>query len=288
MDDSGQIRKRVLAIKEINILPRIAVEIEDAASDGFKSVLNMEELIQSDMALSAMVLKMANSAYYGYPRRISSIDSAVAALGLGEVTLLALGVGAMDPAETDLSGKSFDLREFWIHCFSVSWIARKMAQTAGLGDPNEIAAAALLHDLGKLVIVSHLKPEGGMLMRHLAQGRDFYQAEALLGLDHSLIGYWLAKKWGLPESVTMSIRDHHTAPGREGMEPRTALVVLANGLAKSLGFGLVHKEREADINSALNAAGLDLDGLKAMARQARAQLPPIITGWRRVLPLGGS
>ncbi len=286
MNDSGEIRKRVLAIKEINVLPRIAVEIEDAALDEFKSILNMEELIQSDIALSAMILKMANSAYYGYPRRIASVESAVAALGLGEVTLLALGVGAMDPAEVDFADSSFDLREFWIHCFSASWIARKLALTAGIGEPDEISAAALLHDLGKLAVLSHLKPEAILLRRQLAQGREFYQAESLLGLDHSLIGYWLAKKWGLPETITLPIRDHHATPGREGMEPRTALVVLANGLAKSQGFGLVHKEREADINAALGAAGLDLARLKTVARQARAQLPPLISGWRRVLPLG--
>ena len=280
------IRKRVLAIKEVGVLPQVAVEIEDAAQDEFKSILNVEELVRSDLALSAMILKMANSAYYGHPRRIASVEAAVAALGLDEITLLALGVGALDPTELDSSAKGCSLDELWIHSFSASWIAAKLTLASGLGDPDEVASAALLHDLGKLVILSHLRPEGELLRRYLAEGREYYQAESLLGIDHATVGYWLARKWGLPQSLTVPIRDLHRVPEEEGIRPVTAFVILADGLAKSLGFGMVHKERENNIKAALEAVKLDPSGIKDVAQKAREQLPPIIGSWRRELSEG--
>jgi len=283
MGETGEIRKRVLAVKEVNVLPRIALEIEDAAQDALGSILKIEELIRSDVALSVMILKMANSAYYGNPKRISSIEDAVTALGLEEVTLLALGVGAFDATEVHPPDQGFDLVEFWIHCFSVSWLAEKLSLATGKGNPGEVATAALLHDLGKLVITTHLQPEGGSLKQLLRQGREFYEAEALMELDHSRIGFWLARKWGLPESVTNPIRDHHGFPAEGDLDPATAIVILANGLAKTLGFGLSHKEKESLINPSLEATGLVGTDIKEIARKAREQLPPIIDRWRGLL-----
>ena len=286
MDDSGEIRKRVLAVKEVGVLPQIAVEIEEAAQDELGSILNIEELVRSDISLSAMVLKMANSAYYGRPGSVASVGAAVAALGLEEVTLLALGVGTLDPLEAGPGDRGFDLVEFWVHSFSVSWLAAKLALTSGQGDPAEAASAALLHDLGKLVILTRLKPEGELLRRYLLEGRDYYQAEFLAGLDHATIGYWLARKWGLPEGITRPIRDHHRVDPENGISPATALVILANGLAKSLGFGLVHQEREAPIRAALAAVNLTASELKPLARKAEEELPPIVGRWRRLLSQG--
>ena len=287
MTDPGEIRKRVLSIREVSVLPQLAVEIEEAAQDELRSLLNIEELIRSDLSLSAMLLKMANSAYYGHPQGIASVESAVAALGLEEVSLLALGVGAMDPTEFHAVDRSFHMVELWIHSFAVSWIAARLSRAAGIENPEEAASAGLLHDLGKLVLLSHLKPEADLLRRYLSEGRDYYEAESLLGLDHARIGYWLARKWGLPDSISGPIRDHHLSPEEAFPGPLTAFVILANGLAKSYGFGLAHKEKGAPIQAALEAVELDAARIRPVAREAQEKLPRIIERWRRVLYQGG-
>ncbi|MDP1902119.1 MAG: HDOD domain-containing protein [Rubrivivax sp.] len=183
-----------------------AMRREDMRSDRFA------ELIEHDQALCGRTLRLANSAFYGLPGRVGSIDDALRLLGLRTVANV-VTAASLAAYATHTSCTGFDFAVFWRHSIGVSIAARAIGQARGFDD-GQACVAGLLHDAGQLALATYF-PQAMSAALALSRTSDceLLDAErALLGLDHAEVGGMVARHWCLPEEMVDAIRRHHRPP----------------------------------------------------------------------------
>ncbi len=284
--EAADLRQRILRIERLAAMPQVVWRLLEAIGDEKVSASTLEGIIESDQALAAKVLGLANSAYYGFPQQITTVKRAVVAVGMEELQLLALGTGLAKVFDLRLAPPGFDGEGLWLHCLAVSCTSQYLAKASGQAQPGEAMIAGLLHDLGKLVLATQLRDEMLGIMALVEQGHTHYQAEVALGVRHTQVGYWLAKRWGLPEMHCAVIRDHHTPRENAPFGNYTCLVHLADSLVKAMGLGLVQTGLPADLPLAARVLGLARDKIVNVANQAKERVPAMLESWRAVLQEG--
>ncbi|MBW1739782.1 MAG: HDOD domain-containing protein [Deltaproteobacteria bacterium] len=232
--DQENIRKRVEAMKGVPTLPGIFEKITRLIDSSETAAADIANIISSDQALSAKVLRLVNSAFYGFPGRISNVTHALIILGFDVVKGIVLSTSVFDVM---LAEGLFGLWEHSLGCaVTAGVIARKIEHP----DPEEVSVAGLLHDLGKVIIKIELPDESSRIEETVEKKQiSIYEAEGdILGFSHATVGEWLSKKWNLPHTLSDPIAYHHT-PGRARLAPKqTAVVHLANVLIRARGFGV--------------------------------------------------
>ena len=197
------------------------------------SIKTLGQLISRDVALSANLLRVVNSSFYGFARRVSAPEQAVSLLGFRVVRSLALSVHLFTALTSDQQA-GFSLQGLWDHCLRVSGLAQAIARAEGL--PVEVCeqatVAGLLHDVGKLVASVLLPTEYGEVLR-LARDEGVRLVEAekrLLGFTHAEVGCFLMGLWGVAVPVTQALAHHHAPAGRESALGVVTVVHIANVL----------------------------------------------------------
>jgi len=194
------------------------------------------DTLSRDQGLTAKVLALANSAFYGLQQKVTTVPRALAVLGLAEVRTLVLSVGVKALAEGKGFPRDFDLTAYWEHQLGVAVIARALAPTMGCPDADALFTAGVLHDLGKLLTALH-SPDDWRAIRDLTQvGNTPYATaeEDYWGIEHGVIGAMVLGSWNLPESLTEPVNWHH-APMHAPSDRRPALALcVADALAHVL------------------------------------------------------
>ncbi len=245
-------------------LPTTATAILQKSSHPDTSALEIAELLKSDQALSARVLKVANSAFYGLPRQIASIDNAVVLLGQKTIRNLVLaatigGIGAQGVAGYGIPrGGLFD------HAIVVAQSAQALSSQTNKAVPAEAYTAGLLHDIGKVVLGEHVENRVGAIIEIAeTEGCSFADAERrILGLNHAEVGAVLAEKWGLPDFLIGAIRSHHAGLDQNESDETgtlTATCIIANEVARGIGSGVGANETP---DPELSGAVLEILGIK--------------------------
>jgi len=231
--DKKNIRKRVEALKSVPTMPGTFEKISRLIDSSKTAAADIADVISSDQALSAKVLRLVNSAFYGFPGRISNVTHALIILGFDVVKGLVLSTSVFDMM---LARGLFGL---WGHSLGCAITAGVIARKIEHPDPEEASVAALLHDLGKVIIKIEV-PEESSLIEEAVEKKEIsvYEAEEdILGFNHATVGKWLSKKWNLPPALADPIAHHH-APGLARLAPKqTAIVHLADTLIRARGFG---------------------------------------------------
>jgi HD-like signal output (HDOD) protein len=232
IQDRIQVKKEVRKIKNLPTVPGIVAKISRMVENPETSAAEVGRLISQDQVLSAKVLRMANSAFFGMSRKISSISQALVILGFEVVKGLVLTSSVFDMIQKSMAG-------LWEHSIGCAAASGAVATILGREDAEEILVAGLLHDLGKVVLALNLPDEMRLVMNKVASGDIlFYEAEnQILDFDHSELGQWLAEHWNLPESLAEPMRLHHR-PEKAVLKPEcTAIVHIADIIIRAKGFG---------------------------------------------------
>lgn len=226
-------------LRDVRQLPSLSVVVRELL-DSFEGdnvrIPQLVNKINRDQGLAARVLRVANSAFYGFPGNIGSINEAVVVLGFHAVRSLALAsgiIGQFSPSE----GRQFDRLAFWQHAIGTGVAARVLANTLGR-NAEEAFAAGLLHDVGKLVLDAHFHEDFCAVLAHL-KSNDSTMLEAeksVLGMDHATIGYEVARQWKFPTAIQQAIRDHQH-PDAQTASMLTDMVHVANVLVHALEIG---------------------------------------------------
>ena len=222
-----RIGKFVEETEELPTLPDILTTISSVVNDPKSSAAGLAKVIASDASLSAKILKVANSAAYGFLRDISDIKQAVTLLGFAETQSLALSVAVFDYL-TDLTELEF--KEYWNHSFKCATMSRLISFNLKSPGIEGAFVAGLLHDIGKVALAMGMRGMQDIVNSLWAiNGADRIEAEEkLLGLTHAEAGYLLGEHWLLPVNLSSAVRYHHS-PKMEGGANRLASVVfLAN------------------------------------------------------------
>lgn len=242
-------------IRELPTLPSVLGKILNTAADPDASALDLGQHITADQSLSATLLKLVNSAYYGFYREVASVTQAIVILGFLEVRNLALTATAFRSLSSGSS--DFDRLQLWRHSLASAMAAEHFTKLL----KHEIEGAfeaALLHDIGK-VVLDTLYPELYLKAAHNAHETGRTIAESLIdvvGMDHAEVGGLLGEHWNLPPRVVGAIRFHlHPAEAPTQTE-LIHLTAVANAVTYSAALG------ESSNGRPLDAPAESLEALK--------------------------
>jgi putative nucleotidyltransferase with HDIG domain len=230
--DTRILRNRVENIKDLPTIPSVLKQLSLIIENPRVSLNEITHFVSNDPALTSKILKMVNSAIYGFPGRISSVSHAIMLLGLNVVKGLLLGVSVFEVMHNAMGG----LREHSLACAAT---ARIIAKRKGIKEPEEVSVAGLLHDIGKVILALEFPSEYTEAMRvSLEKGMAISEAERIpFSETHAAIGYWLAEKWRFPRRLTEIIECHHNPQLSINAPLETAIVHFADILVRGKGIG---------------------------------------------------
>jgi putative nucleotidyltransferase with HDIG domain len=217
-------------------LPEAAARLAVLLRDERATAADFEKVIRPDLALTANLLRAANSVFYKGVREITSVRDAVARMGVRRVYEVATSASFRRVLPRRIQGYDVDVAAFWPHCVSVGLYCERLARASRVAAPDIAYTAGLLHDVGKLVIGTCIA-QGDAPAPRSALDSVFAEREAL-GIDHADVGEEIALRWRLPLSVKDAARYHHEPSLAPEGSDRTmaALVHLSDLLARRSGF----------------------------------------------------
>jgi HD-like signal output (HDOD) protein len=268
-----QLRQVLAKVTEIGSLPEVTARIVQVIEDASATTKAVQEAVQHDPALATKVLKLVNSAFYGLPAQVASLERAIVMLGLSAVRNLALAASLSRLLKNDQISAQFTTADLWRHSVAVGVCAKLLARAGHSLPGDEAFVAGLVHDMGLIVAQQLFRAEvQGVAERCFAQPQSYCAAEeAVVGADHQALGGALATKWKFPPGVCHAIAYHHDpAALQPEFQKAAALVYLADTLCCQgrHGFWLTAQTQE------LSEGMLTLTGVTAAAiEQTVAELP---------------
>ncbi len=218
--------------------PQVYLEMQDALTKGQDSPSELSKIISKDTSLTAKLLKLANSAFYGFSKEIESITHAVSLIGTRQLTMLVSGmcfVSGFKYIPSDI----VDMETFWKHSLSTGIHAHLIARSAGFRDSERFFVGGLLHDIGRLALF-HGKPDTAKAALAKAKEKQstlVYMEQEELGYDHSTLGSILLREWNIPNQLRALVLYHHIPEiAKEVRE--FAVIHVADTITRALGMGL--------------------------------------------------
>lgn len=241
-DNNERYRRFIEQIDNLPALPAIVTKLIQVVNSPDTSAEDAARLIQKDPALTTKMLRLANSAFYGIPRSISSVSSAVVILGFNTIRSLVLSASVMKMF-SGVNKPAIDKDRFWKHSIICAMAAKTIVRqfiNVRMMDPESAFCAGILHDIGKLIF-SEYAHDDYLEVTSLAQrnGIPLLEAEKkVLGIDHAEIGRILADKWALPLDLEYALVFHHAPDRADSLIDLVTTVHLANMVTHNLGIGI--------------------------------------------------
>jgi HD-like signal output (HDOD) protein len=219
-------------LNDLPPMPQIIFKAYDNMDDPNSSTKQVADLIETDQAIAAKVLKMVNSAYYGLSGKVSSIQHASVVLGCKALRELITLAGTSSLLRNRLHGYDIDSAELWRHSMSVAFGSKIIARCKKPELENDAFSAGPIHDVGKLILDRPILNRKSLFNEYMESGdKTFISAEKqILGLDHAEIGYEICCRWNIPESLSKAIRCHHR-PNQSSSTDLDDIVYMANTIA---------------------------------------------------------
>jgi len=261
-------------IKEVQVLmpmPSIISDIMSVMSDPTSSAANISEIIMKDQALTAKVLKIVNSAYYGFHRKIVSIQHAIVILGFQEIRNIAIAA-CMVNAYPVKNQSEINSSGFWMHSLGTAYIAQYLSRSLSEISEEEAFVTGLLHDIGKVVLLQHF---GDFYNKAIKKAKEEEKpldiiSRSLIGIDHSEVGRMVAEIWNLPQSLEYAIGFHHCPDKAPEDTIHTHIAHVANGLCHLYGYGNSGNESPDPMkNASLKRVGISEEELETLGEPIR-------------------
>lgn len=236
--DVNRIKRITESIIGLPTLPTVVSKMIQLVDNPKTSAISLSRLISTDQALTARILKLANSAYYGFSGEISTVNMAIVVLGFNTVKDMGLSLSVFDVFKKMGQSKNFDISKFWEHSIACGVASRMFTDEYCRKYSAEAFVAGLLHDIGKVVLNQYFNNEFNEVMDLTAQGILLDDAEMkVLGTTHARIGAWLAEKWNLPKIISESLLYHHQPWQAKKDQLMVGLISLADYICHISGMG---------------------------------------------------
>jgi putative nucleotidyltransferase with HDIG domain len=235
------------SLRELPALPAVVTDILNTMGREDAGIDDLAHKLSSDQALTAKMLRLANSSFYGVPRKVMSVQDAISILGLRAVRSVVVAAAVTGSFKPEWCS-GFDFHAFWRHSIGTAMCAQGLAREIG-SDPDAAFTAGLLHDIGQLGLAVFSGRDYDAARRYqIENGCLAHEAEqAVLGVDHGHIGDRIAEQWKLSPVLIDAVRHHHDPV--ESAEPSLgALVHVADNVAHALGLSRVEDEMVPPMN----------------------------------------
>ncbi|MFW5444470.1 MAG: HDOD domain-containing protein [Methylococcaceae bacterium] len=258
-------------VDSLQVIPAVALKLLRLTNDATTNVADLSQLIETEPALAAKILRNVNSAAFALSHKITSIKRAVNILGFSAVRQLALNQLFYNKLIAHKENREFDQLFFWQHCLFVASLSRAIAIALKHKDPDLIYSAGLMHDIGKIVFETHGKVNYSdfiLACRNDEQStvkgeHDFF------GLNHAEMGYVFCQQWDIPERIGAIVYCHHDMPDNDSpfaeYKGDIAIVSFANYIAWLQGIGSIQvnnlPELHSDVSNNLNIEKLNIESL---------------------------
>jgi HD-like signal output (HDOD) protein len=222
---------------QLSSFPDIYYQIMNVLNDTRSSATHLANVVSNDPGLSASLLKLVNSAYFGLPAKVDSITRAIALIGGRELSALAMGISVIRFFK-GIPATVMDMRNFWLHSIACGIFSRILAHRSSELSEEIFFLGGLLHDIGRLIMFSEY-PKMSAYTIDVAKKRKIpvvMVEREILGYDHSQVTGLLLQKWEFPKPLQTMIRFHHT-PSISRKPLDSAIILTADIMAIAMGFG---------------------------------------------------
>ncbi len=277
------ITERLKNIDELPPAPKTLSEVLHRLDDISTSAKTLEEIITQDPVLTAKILKIANSPYYGLSGEVNSISKAVVVLGIEEIRNLVIGLSVTSSFASDFTIKAFSANDLWLHSVGVGYCAKLLGERCGDLDKDELFTIGLIHDIGRFLMPLYFAEE---LEEAIAlsekEGIGLVDGEVRLGISHAEIGAFLATLWKFGDMVVTVIRYHHNPKGAGEYIRQACVIYVADQLVQKVGDGwdLDYRGGKLFVPKHL---GLGANEIKAVARELKANIEKVRESWNQIL-----
>ncbi len=274
-----ELRAKIFSkIDELPTLPAVVPRVLDLMEGSRTNAADVTEAISRDPSLTSKMLKVANSAYYGFPQGISDLERAVALLGFNMVKSLAISMGVINSLTSKKKSDHFSMEGLWIHSLAVATVMKELGRRVGKGDDSEhLFIIGLLHDIGKVVLDQFFSELFQQALEEVSVSETgtLYAAERkVMGFDHGEVGAMLLKRWMFPKVIVDPIAVHHDTQIPEGTNAvDLAMLRVADTLPHAVGLGdhgnpTLSEVQEADL-AVLQMKVEALEDMKAFLEDAK-------------------
>ncbi len=270
-----------IELYDVPTLPTVVVQALKVLQDPDSDAKDVQNVIARDPAISAKILRVANSAFFGFSRRIATVADAVRVLGVVNIQGMIIGVGVFDAFRTE----RLNLTDFWKHSIATATAASFLAPKVRCS-PDEAFTAGILHDIGKLVFVIQAENDYQRVLELEREGAmSSIEAErTMFEFTHPEVGATLAERWELPMRYVASIAHHHDPGTAAGEATFCALIGLANQAAHAaFADDALPAGREAERTTASRLLGLgpsDWDECLSRLRETQADMEGFLSAIR--------
>jgi HD-like signal output (HDOD) protein len=267
----------VKGIDEVSTLPRVMQRILDIVSDPNSGAGDLQDILQTDPALTAKLLRVVNSTYYGLREKVGNVKRAVVFLGFKTVKNIAVAASVCDLFQSDESIKSYSRNQLWRHCVAVAVCSRSIALRAGLNITEEVFTMGIMHDIGIIIEDQYVHDAFVQCVESPAFDESgLVEAEQRhLGFHHGRLGSQVALSWGIAPDIAKPMAYHHDpSASPEQHSLGAAILYLADVLcaAKKIGFAPCPHIEKSQMNYALDILGFNRDDVSLILKDMTAEV----------------
>ena len=257
-------------------LPDVYLRISRAIESPRSSSADIAKAVSQDASFTVRLLKLANSALYGFPAKIDSVGKAITLIGIAQVRNLTLSM-SVARSFAGLPNDLVSMENFWMHSLLCALCARHLAGEMRRCDPDALFTAGLLHDVGELIIFNRLPDKATQALLMVLDSQEelmVHEAEqAVMGFDHGVVGGLLAKRWNLPPLLEECITHHHDIGQAKQFPREVALIHLANVFSLMAELDTLNLGDVEPIDPlAWERSDLAVDVIEPTVRKAQAEM----------------
>ncbi len=232
-------KKIIDRIDDLPTLPRTVLRITELVNDPKSSAEDIAGVITDDQVLTARLLKLVNSSFYGFPQRISTVTGAIVLLGFDAIRNLLLTTSVFDLFAGRNRKKKQEQEKFWDHSLGCAVGAKVIGNYLRHDKIEELFVSGLLHDIGKIVEMMFLPDEFAKVVAVINKENILMitAENKVLGYNHAEVGKLLAERWNLPVKLVQVVAHHHQPNGAGSFTLEAAIVHLADIFCRSLNMG---------------------------------------------------
>jgi putative nucleotidyltransferase with HDIG domain len=276
-----KIYRIALQIEAFPGMPTTAAKLLPLLENYDSTASEIESILKYDPGLTANILKLTNSAYFGIPTRISSVRQAIVLLGWKRLLQVVMTICMSPLMNKTIPGYDLPRGALWQHSVAVSVAAEILVKALRIPDADEVFTAALLHDVGKLILGGFVKEDLQQIEDMVTKGITFDVAESMvLGTNHAEIGGQILDKWSFPSELVSAVQWHHDPESCEESCNLSDIVHVANTMGIMTGYGKIDQDLAIEhFGPVADRLGLAPENLEEMAQQTAARVKRLMTSW---------